>query len=77
MKCIESVYGKTIDRVKDDVARTKVATGKWSFCSKTKWKQLVRKIEVSDVEVVESTDASDVKTHGLKAKDRKSLNKKK
>ncbi len=74
MKCIMSKSGKTIDRVKDDVARQKVSTGAWSYTSKENWKKTVRKVEVVDAGIVDETDSSIEKVHGLKAKDRKKVN---
>ncbi len=68
MKCIKS--GDKIDRVKDEVARDKVATGKWAYTSKKDWKQRVRNKSTMEV----STDApveDEEKVHGLKAKDRR------
>ena len=69
MKCIVSQSGKTIERVKDDVAKTKVDSGKWSYTSKADWKQRVR--NKSTMEVSTDTEVKDEKVHGLKAKDRK------
>ena len=76
MKCIMSKSGKTIDRVKDDVARQKVSTGAWSYTSKESWKKSTRKVEVVDSGIVDetSTESVDVKVHGLKAKDRRKSN---
>lgn len=74
MKCIMSKSGKTIDRVKDDVARQKVSTGAWSYTSKENWKKTSRKVEVVDAGIVDETDSSTEKVHGLKAKDRKKVN---
>ena len=76
MKCIMSKSGKTIDRVKDDVARQKVSTGAWSYTSKESWKKSTRKVEVVDAGSVDetSTDSVDEKVHGLKAKDRRKSN---
>ena len=73
MKCIMSKSGKTIDRVKDDVARQKVSTGAWSYTSKESWKNATRKVEVVDAGSVDetSTVVVDEKVHGLKAKDRR------
>ena len=70
MKCIVSKSGKTIDRVKDEVAHAKVATGKWSYTNKEAWKKLVRKSQKVE-EVSVDNDKADEKVHGLKAKDRK------
>lgn len=68
MKCIVSQSGKTIERVKDDVAKTKVDSGKWNYTNKADWKQRVRNKSTAEV----STDTEVVeKVHGLKAKDRK------
>ena len=69
MKCIVSKSGKTIERVKDDVAKTKVDSGKWSYTSKADWKQRVR--NKSTMEVSTDADQVDDKVHGLKAKDRR------
>ena len=75
MKCIMSKSGKTIDRVKDDVARQKVSTGAWSYTSKENWKNATRKVEVVDAGIVDETTTDVVaKVHGLKAKDRKKTN---
>ena len=74
MKCIISESGKTIDRVKDEVAQEKVAMGSWKYCSKEQWKKSVR----SEVKVEKKTDDNkeDKKAHGLKAKERKKSSKK-
>jgi len=80
MKCIISKSGKTIERVKDEVARQKVLTGTWSYTSKESWKKATRKVEAVDVSDAGTADDTDTdipaKIHGLKAKDRKVLNKK-
>ena len=76
MKCIESKSGKTVDRVKDDVAATKVATGKWNYYPKEKWKQRVRSKSTSEVETKDAAVAEAPKEHGLKAKDRRKKSKK-
>ena len=75
MKCIISKSGKTIDRVKDEVASKKVNTGNWAYCAKELWKQRVRNKSTMEVEEV-SPETETEKVHGLKAKDRKKLNKK-
>lgn len=75
MKCIISKSGKTIDRVKDEVARQKVSTGAWSYTSKENWKKTSRKVEVVDAGTVDETTTDVVdKVHGLKAKERKKSN---
>jgi hypothetical protein len=71
MKCIVSKSGKTIDRVKDDVARQKVSTGAWSYTSKESWKKATRKVAVVDAGIIDETDSSSEKIHGLKSKERK------
>jgi len=81
MKCIKSKSGKTIERVKDEVAMKKVDSGKWDYCSKSEWKA-TRKSKNDVVMGVDmgspDGDTSVVaKVHGLKAKDRKTLSKKK
>ena len=43
MKCIKSKSGKTIDRVKDGIAKDKVDSGSWTYCSKSEWKAMHRK----------------------------------
>lgn len=73
MKCIISKSGKTIERVKNEVAHQKVNSGNWNYCSKEVWKQRIRNKSTMEVEVAEE---SAEKVHGLKAKDRKKLNKK-
>lgn len=77
MKCIKSKSGKTIERVKDEVASAKVKTGMWNYCPKSEWKKATRKNITENVGKDESTDDDESKTHGLKAKERKKLNKKK
>ncbi len=74
MKCIKSSSGKTIERVKDDVAVKKVATGNWSYTSKADWKQRVRNKSTMEVKTEEPVEG-ETKVHGLKAKDRKKQNK--
>ena len=81
MKCIKSKSGKTIERVRDEVAKTKVATGTWDYCPKSEWKA-TRKPKNEDISGADmgspDGDKSVVaKVHGLKAKDRKKLSKKK
>ena len=70
MKCIVSKSGKTIERVKDEVARTKVETGNWNYTSKSDWKQRVRN-KSTMVTPITDVDTVDEKVHGLKAKDRR------
>ena len=81
MKCIKSKSGKTIDRVKDEVARNKVATGSWDYCPKSEWKATRKPTQEVVVGVDEGIAGGDItvetKVHGLKAKDRKKLSKKK
>lgn len=75
MKCIMSKSGKTIERVKDEVAHQKVKSGNWSYCNKELWKQRIR--NKSTMEVSQDTEVvTEEKIHGLKAKERKALNKK-
>jgi len=85
MKCIKN--GSTIKRVKEDVAAKQVKAG-WSYCSKAEWKEATRTAaqkkeqEFIDKAVAMLDDATgktmtEPKVHGLKAKDRKKLNKKK
>ncbi len=66
MKCIVSTANE-VKRVSDDVAKTRVDSGKWSYCSKKRWKTEVRDVNKT-VEVVKPKTE---KVHGLKAKDRK------
>ena len=75
MKCIISKSGKTIERVKEDVASKKVASGKWNYCSKEKWKESVRP-KVDEKAEAKTVTKKKEKAHGLKAKDRKKANKK-
>jgi len=81
MKCIKSKSGKTIERVKDEVAKTKVNSGAWSYCSKSEWKATRKSKMVVGMDMGSPDgDFSMVtvsKVHCLKAKDRKKLNKKK
>ena len=42
VKCIISDSGKTIERVKNEIAREKVKTTKWSYLAKSIWKEQVR-----------------------------------
>lgn len=42
MKCIVSDCGEKVERVKDDVAKKKVESGKWKYTDKQTWKQRVR-----------------------------------
>jgi hypothetical protein len=73
MKCIKEVGTGKVLRVKDADARTKVGTGKFAYCPKSEWKAQTRKTEVT---VVAETDETEVKVHGLKAKERRTANKK-
>ena len=49
MKCVKSSSGK-IDRVKDDIAFSRVKSGKWNYCGKSEWKTSVRDINKVDEE---------------------------
>ena len=55
MKCVKSDSGK-IERVKDDIAGSRVDSGKWAYCGKAEWKAVSRKptIEVKTSEDPES-----------------------
>jgi len=81
MKCIKSKSGKTIERVKDDVAMKKVDSGNWSYCPKSEWKATRKSKTDVVIDVDMGSPDGDVsvvtKVHGLKAKDRKKMNKKK
>jgi len=70
-----SKSGKTIERVKEDVASEKVASGNWNYCSKEKWKESVRP-KVDEAKAEAKTETKKDKTRGLNAKDRKKANKK-
>lgn len=76
MKCIMSKSGKTIERVKDEIARQKVSTGAWSYTSKESWKKATRKedtvVETGNAGKSDETDTMvEAKVHGLKAKERR------
>jgi len=76
MKCIISKSGKTIERVSEELARKKVLTGAWNYISKELWKKSIRKMPEENSISDETDTQIETKVHGLKAKERKALNKK-
>lgn len=56
MKCIKNVDG-IIKRVADTTAEERVATGKYTYCSKNEWKEKTRG-PVKNTKVVEEPVAS-------------------
>ena len=69
MKCLQDKVTGKVTRVSDKDAIKKVASGKYEFVAKHIWKEKTRKISELKVDAVET--ATEVKVHGLKAKDRK------